>query len=70
MNTDTIPVLSTISPFEVARTIARGACLALGDETMHWVIQEAVDSLKRDRKPVTKAGVLAVIDHLEVVYTA
>ena len=55
------------NPFDEARVIARGDCLALGDDPMHWVVRQAVDSLKRDGKPVSKEGVLRVIGHLEDV---
>jgi hypothetical protein len=57
------------NPFDEARKIAKQACLAVGNEPLQWVVKEALDSIKRANRPVTKANVLYVINCLEEAYT-
>jgi hypothetical protein len=62
--------MTTGNPFKEARIIAKSGCLAIGSEVMHWVVKEAVESLRRDGYPINEVGVLRVIEYLEYAYSA
>ena len=65
MTTPTMENTAMKRAFDEARELATAVdCLAAYD-SLHPLIQMAVDSLHSDRKRVTKQSLLYVLDHLE-----